>query len=616
MRHKMNIILDQKSASQLDSLTIKNDYISGLALMEQAATKITEHIIRSFGDNKSLLMKSRFLFICGKGNNGGDCAAVARNLLYSGISNLDLVLVIKNNVASENDSKIIPEVISDINSLKDFLEGNVSNELLQMLLAYVKYGKKLYIVRNEADIETLKNLLAETDLIIDGMFGIGLKKEIQGIFSLVIDTVNDYVSSSTHTKVLSIDIPSGINTDNGKVLGSAIKADETVTFNFKKFGHQIYPGREYSGQVYIKNISFDERYLDSVEMIGHKALTINYSNIFENERAIFDYIKNNNDFCNYDKITEGTSDFNRLEHYFYLLKKSKFDLELKNIFSDLIKSGIIPQRSQNSNKGSYGKLLIIAGCDDMPGAAILASRSALRNGCGLVALMSSSECRKAVANSLPEAVLKNEDELDYKGYNSIIIGPGLSKSSNAKEKVFSLFDKASVSEGVRVVIDADAINILAEHMDKHNILDTDDRINYLNKKLTFDTILTPHKKELSRLLKIPMESLRNLNEIAQRIANISKNIFVLKDAATFVAGNGKIYINQSGNNGMSTAGSGDVLSGIIGSNLAQGYETFNAAVVGVFVHGVAGDIAKNKFGVRGLTAQNIADALSDAEIMM
>lgn len=260
----------------------------------------------------------------------------------------------------------------------------------------------------------------------------------------------------------------------------------------------------------------------------------------------------------------------------------------------------LPQRSNDSNKGTFGKALIIAGSNNMSGAAYLASIAAYKTGCGLVRIFTPLENREILQTLIPEAVLTTYDtkQFSHKSLEDAIawadvinIGPGLGMSDIAKQILETVLKKHKCP----LVIDADGINLLAKY----------EQLLTKNQK---NIIITPHMKEMSRLSKRNINDIKNnLIENATEMAKKYKLICVLKDSRTIVADyNKKVYINQSGNNGMAKAGSGDVLSGIITGLLAQKMKPFESAALGVYIHGVSGDEASNLNGCYSTLARDIA----------
>lgn len=339
---------------------------------------------------------------------------------------------------------------------------------------------------------------------------------------------------------ISVDIASGISADDGKVMGIAFKADYTLTFSFGKLGHLLYPGSEYSGCVRVCKTGIDERsWLD--------------------ERAD-------------------------------IFACEKKDLDL------------LPKRNAHSNKGSYGRLLVIAGSKNMAGAAVMAAKAAYKSGAGLVKIYTDESNRIPVLSQLPEAILSIYTDFDSEQLrkelqwaDGIVIGPGIGTSPVAKD----ILEYVISNTNVPLVIDADGINILSDN-------------KYLIEKLGANMVITPHLGEMSRLINKPVKYIQeNIFDVAIENSKKYNTICVLKDFRTIVAcPDGEAYINLSGNNGMATAGSGDVLAGIIGSLIVQGATCKNAGVLGVYVHGCAGDEMVKITGTRGMTAGNIIEGLN------
>ncbi len=244
----------------------------------------------------------------------------------------------------------------------------------------------------------------------------------------------------------------------------------------------------------------------------------------------------------------------------------------------------LPKRDENSNKGTFGKILNISGSEYMSGAAYLSSVSALKVGAGYVELASEERVLNAVATLAPEVVLASIDKISEISATVLLIGCGLSTSKKAKD----IFNMVIPSE-IPTVIDADGLNILSQ----------------TNLKLNKNVILTPHPKEASRLLGCTLEEiLNNMEKSAKKISEKFNCITVLKSHRTIITDGEKIYYNTTGNSALAKAGSGDVLAGMISGLLAQKMNSFDAAVLGVYLHGLAGDIAKNDLTAYGVLASD------------
>ena len=340
---------------------------------------------------------------------------------------------------------------------------------------------------------------------------------------------------------VAVDIASGISSDNGSVLGIVFRADITVTFAFEKIGCVLWPGNEYSGNVIVRDIGIDE-------------------NSFFDKKPVIAALE--------DK------DFSRL-----------------------------PMRKSHSNKGTYGKLLVIAGSAGMSGAAFFSAMAAYRVGTGLVRIFTPEVNRAVLQTQLPEAVLttysaENPDVDVLKSAmnwaDAIVCGPGIGTSDTAAFLMEHVLNYASVP----VLMDADALNLIARD------------VTVLQKPHT-QMVFTPHLGEMSRLVGETVPDIQNhLIEVAEEFARQYNVICVLKDEHTVTCvPSGQIYLNLSGNDGMATAGSGDVLSGVIGGLMAQGMSAAEAASLGAYLHGCAGDASRRKCGKRSLMASDIIEGL-------
>ena len=271
----------------------------------------------------------------------------------------------------------------------------------------------------------------------------------------------------------------------------------------------------------------------------------------------------------------------------------------------------MPERKKTANKGNFGKVLVIAGSRGMTGAAVMSAYSALRTGSGLVTLATADSERAIAAGFYPEIMtygLKSQDGVIdahslkdilklAQGKDAVIFGPGIGRNQDLTEILAELLKGYTG----KLLIDADGINALAK------------RVDMLQDKAC-DVVITPHPGEMSRLTGIAIDDIqKNRVAIAADFAQKYDVCLVLKGSQTVVAQSGiNPYINQTGNPGMATAGTGDVLSGVIGSLLGQGIGTFEAARVGVYIHGLAGDIAEEKLGEYSMTASDVINNLPDA----
>lgn len=351
-----------------------------------------------------------------------------------------------------------------------------------------------------------------------------------------------YMNKMSGFKV-AVDIASGVNGDTGKVMGIAFQADLTVTFAFAKIGHLLYPGAEYTGTLKVKEIGIDEHgFLGALPKV-------------------------------------------------HALDKSDMDL--------------LPERPAHSNKGTFGKVLVIAGTANMAGAACFSAKAAYRTGAGLVRVLTHQVNRTIVQSLVPEAILTTYEEsteteqkkiLECIDWASVIvIGPGLGQNH------FSLLLVETVLKNAKVpcIVDADALNLIAKfHLDYNNGENP--------------IIITPHMGEMSRLCRQSIDVIKeDAIMMARAYAKEHQVVTVLKDARTVTAlPDGEVYINTSGNSGMSTGGSGDVLTGVIAGLLCQGCTLCQAAYTGVYLHGLAGDVMSEQLGEHSLMASDMIDGIS------
>ena len=342
----------------------------------------------------------------------------------------------------------------------------------------------------------------------------------------------------------AVDIPSGLSATTGCILGCAFKADYTVTFQLKKIGLELSQGRTMAGRVIVPDIGIST-----------------------------------------DSICE--------------------DQEIVRTAGKDIYRKMLPDRPEDSNKGTYGRLLVIAGSKGMAGAAYLNAHAAYMTGAGLVRIYTSSDNREILQTLLPEAIITTYEEYNKEELlslltwaDSVCIGSGLGMS-RLSEKILK-----TVIEYVKVpcLIDADGLNLLAENK------------NYLNQMAERRFVITPHMKEMSRLTGTPVEELK-----ADRIQTLKDFISryritcVLKDSRTLIASEEKgIRMNLTGNSAMAKAGSGDVLAGVISGWMVQGKEAEDAAELGTYIHGLSGDLAKFEKGVYSVMARDLIEYISKA----
>ncbi len=410
---------------------------------------------------------------------------------------------------------------------------------------FVKLGGEVVELRDENKWLAVKPQLNSAKLIVDGLLGTGLKSAVRGLYAEIITAINEFPGP-----VLALDIPSGLDADSGRPLGAAVRATATATFAFGKPGLFVTPGCEYAGRVEIINIGIPQNWV-AVEKDAVQLLTADFCRALLPETAI----------------------------------------------------------SANIHKGSRGHLLTFAGCPGKSGAGLLAAGAALHCGCGLSSLALPQTLAGQLEGrnpalmliSLPESTpgvtrkLAADDlEEICVGKTALAIGPGLGLHSAVADLIKTLLHNFSLP----LVLDADALTLLAENPD-------------ILPKNRPQTILTPHPGEMARLLQCKTSDIQNRRLAAAAELALKFGVgVVLKGAATVIAAaDGTLSINSSGNRLLATAGSGDLLTGIIGSFLAQGLQAPAAAQAGVFLHGLLADELLAA-GLRyGVTAVELEKAL-------
>ena len=515
-------VLDAAGMKEADRLTIEELGIPSLVLMERAALAVVERV-KAYATKES-----RIGVLCGTGNNGGDGVAVARLLTEAGY---DAAILVKDAGLYTTEEAGTAQKRSG------------TPEFLQQMKIAVAQGVEICEPGDTS----------KYDIIVDALFGIGLSKPVEGVYGELLEQIN----RESHT-VIAVDIASGISASDGGVCGVALCADETVTFGAAKWGHLLFPGKEYTGKLTVADIGFPKPVL----------------------------------------MTHRTG--------VWLAPESI--------------GRLLPVRPAYSNKGTFGKVAVVAGSRNMAGAAYFAACAAYRMGVGLVKIVTPECNREILQTLLPEAMLTTytgEEELPAVVEeavcfaDAVVVGPGLGQSVEAEELVSLLRNTLCATENPpSSVWDADALNILAKNMQKEGVGSEPERLAFLDEYLPENAVLTPHPGELSRLLNVPVKVLtENFLATAKRIASASNPVYVLKDAVTLTIKNSECVINTTGNNGMATGGSGDVLCGVIAALLAQGKDPFTAATVGVWLHGEAGDTARNKVGAAPMIARDLLQAI-------
>ncbi|MDQ7788126.1 MAG: NAD(P)H-hydrate dehydratase [Thermodesulfovibrionales bacterium] len=499
----------------IDRKTIKETGIPGFVLIERAGLAVVAMLKERFG-------RRRVIVLSGRGNNGADGMVAARALHNEGWD------------------------------VKVFLSGryeSLRGDALQQYSIARKCGVSIEPLEKFLMHHSL--ILNKPSLIIDALLGTGLDKNIGDELSDVIEVTNN-----SAMPVISIDIPTGISSDTGQIMGNAVLADYTLTFGLPKRGHFLYPGAEYTGKLFIENIGFPEHALRTdkiaTDLIEKKAATV-----------------------------------------------------------------LVPERPEYSHKGTYGHVLVIAGSRGKTGAALMAAKACLRTGAGLVTLGVPASLAGVFQSRVTEEMTllladKGDGTLSRKASKQILdfvhekadvlaIGPGLGVSDETEQLVVSLIENA----GVPMVIDADGINSLKGRKPAFS-------------KARSPVILTPHPGEMARLLSGRKDvSVKRVEEdrigIAQFFARKTGTYLVLKGVPTLTAApDGKVFLNSTGNPGMASGGTGDVLTGMISGLVGQKISPLHACVLGVYLHGLAADIAALEKGPHSLIATDIIEHISSA----
>ncbi len=458
----------------------------------------------------------RFAVFCGGGNNGGDGFVVARKI-HSGGGIVKVFLLAEKNRC----------------------KGAARKNLDMLLNLPVD-------VRPVESVDDVRSYILQANAVVDAIFGTGLDRDVEGLHREVIELIN-----ASGKPVFSLDIPSGVNGDTGRLMGTAIRAAATVTFGLPKRGNLLYPGFPCGGKLYVTHISFPPELYDS----------------------------------------------------------ESIDVEVNDPLP-------LPDRKAWGHKGDFGDVLFVAGAAGYYGAPAFSALSFLKAGGGYSRLAAPASVIPGIAAQAGEIVfvpqretasgsvaLRNKSAiLELAGrVDMVVLGPGLSLAEETQKLVRELAARIERP----VVIDGDGITALAKNP------------RFL-KRRRYETVLTPHAGEMSRITGKSREAIENDPiGILRETAAALDSIIVLKGAHSLVGyPDGRVWINMSGNSGMATAGAGDVLTGAIGAMFGLGLSLPEAVRAGVFVHGLAGDLAAAAKGEDGITARDIMESLPRAVAMV
>jgi NAD(P)H-hydrate epimerase len=469
--------------------------ISLPTLMQRAGTAVAQAVERLHPDRPVLIL-------AGPGNNGGDGLVAARAL-----------------------QKAAREVTVYAFHRTDLME----------------YSGEAVVAEEDRDLGRLKSLLAGAGVVVDALLGIGQNRAAEGLLASILAACDETPSGATR---IAVDIPTGVDANNGAVLGPALRAHRTLCMGVLKVGAVVYPGAGYAGRAEAVQIGIPPDLIDGIGVLVPDPVDV---------------------------------------------------------------ADMLPKRSENSNKGTYGRLLVVAGSGDFMGAPGLVSVAALRAGAGLAEVASTADVCRNVASHALEPIYLVLPEVDHhvgrdatraiggvlSRVTAVVYGPGLGASDDVLSLTREVLEMLSDPHSPPAVIDADGLNALSRIEGWWN---TDARL-----------VLTPHPGEMSRLSGIPTAALQsNRLAVAAEHASRWRKTLALKGAGTIIAdpSNG-VSVNTTGSGNLATGGTGDVLSGIIGGLLAQGCDLWCAAVAGVYLHGHAGDLIAEEMGMSGTLAGDL-----------
>ncbi|MCY4070891.1 MAG: NAD(P)H-hydrate dehydratase [Chloroflexi bacterium] len=501
-------------------------------MMQKAGGSAGRHLRRRIDIDDG----TRVTFLIGKGNNGGDGLVMAVDMARHTSAQIRIYLL---QPRPEND---------------------------EVFLRALEAGLFVAKASDDHDFRLLKSLIRSADVIVDALFGIGLRLPLRGVAGKVLRTVNLMIdrsassvaagaqSSAEHAKrrrpfVFALDCPSGVDCNTGGADIHTLVADETITFIAAKPGLFTFPAASYVGDLIISPIGIPESF---------PALKAISKSVLLEDRA----------------------------------------------------RSILPPRPLDGHKGSFGKLMVVAGSPNYIGALALAAESAYRSGAGLVTVATTGDLARAVASRLREPTYLalpdtdgaiNEAAADLivehsRGYDALLLGCGLGRHPSTKAFVQKLLEARDL---LPLVIDADALNILSEIPDWWE-------------KLPATTIITPHAGEMARLSKSSTTEVNaNRWELAARASADWNLVVALKGAHSLIADpTGKMSVNPFKTDALATAGTGDVLAGVIAGLRAQGAAPYDSARLGAYVHALAGTIAVDRVGSsRSVIAGDVLEAL-------
>ena len=508
-------VLNADQMREADRRTIDEIGVPSVVLMENAGRQVVASMEAAFED----LATRHVAILCGRGSNGGDGFVIARTLAQRGIE----------------CSVFLLGQVADVRG-----DARINLEILGRL------GITVVEVTDAQAWELHYSEISRCDLIVDALFGTGLKTALSGLLETVVADVN-----GTSIPVVAVDLPSGLSADTHQLIGQCMDASLTVTMAAPKLPLVLPPAEAHAGDLVIADIGIPAAVIEVLDGPWLELLTR-------------------------ERMRE-----------------------------------LVQARAPDAHKGDFGRVLVVAGSVGKTGAAHLAAFGALKSGAGLVTIATPRSCLPIVAAMAPEYMTEPLDEtaaggIDFAALERVLdmeadviaVGPGLGTAPGTAAFVHGLVERA----GVSLVLDADALNAYVEEPDR------------LAGRDGLDVVITPHPGEMARLLGVSVEQVQaDRLECARSFAEAHRVHVVLKGHRTVIATpEGRTFVNLTGNPGMATGGTGDVLTGMIAAWLGQLLDAEAACKVAVYLHGLAGDLAEADEGETALTSTDILARLGDA----
>lgn len=512
-------VAGQKEMQQLDQYTIEKIGLPGIVLMENAGERVVEEIMASAPCHNPVV-----LVLAGGGNNGGDGFVIARRLF-------DL------------DVQVHLCLISTPNGLKG--DAKVHYDV------YINRGLPISFYQDNSNI--FMSHLQQADILIDAIFGTGINRLIREPYDQVIHMVNEYAGKKL---IISVDIPSGLNSDNGKVQGVAVKADKTITFVFPKTGFFLNDGPMHVGE--------------------WKAVDISVPKSIVHDLGI----------------------------------------KMPNLITENLVKASIPLRPHHGHKGTFGHVLVVGGSRSFVGAPVFTAKAVLHSGAGLATLAIPENIYSIAANISPEALFLPLSETDghfdaraileisprLGQFTSIAIGPGMSRFPGGEAWIESFIQHLN---GQPIVVDADALYLFRNQLE-------------IIREYQGDVLFSPHPGEMANLLHTSIKEVEeNRLEVATSFAKKYEVYLLLKGHRPIIATPaGNLYINPFGHDALGKGGSGDVLTGVIASFLSQGASPTAALVSASYLHAKAGEDKARMLSHYGVMPMDIIEGIRDQLVSM